>query len=96
MITGYTIAIDENEQFITSQASKQEDYRWQFQHDGKQVTGHFETFGRDLVARHEYELTIDGDRLGPGDVKVKGHLFVLIVIPFGAAFVFFLVDRYLL
>lgn len=80
LVIGYTITIDGRQSFFTAQRSSTEDFKWKFDHHGKLVEGHFTTFGWNGI-RRQYNLTIDGEELGPGNVPMTGWWGVLIVWP---------------
>ena len=91
LIVRYEISIDGRESFETAQASSTENFQWSFVHEGREVYGHFVTFGRREKSQRKYNLSIDGDVLGPGKVKLKGLWGIYFVWPVGiAAFILFL------
>jgi len=69
--TQYFVIVDGDERFTNTKWTLIEHFEWQFEHEGRMVTGRFAAKGlNNGIARH-YRLWIDGELLAESKVKIK-------------------------
>jgi hypothetical protein len=73
LVIGYTITLDGSQQFETAQLRMHENYDWQFDHQGRAVTGHFETLGNLNAIGRNHEIRLDGESLGQFKIQLQNQ-----------------------
>lgn len=69
--TQYFVTLDEGQQFTSTKMTLIEHFDWQFEHEGRTVTGRFAAEGLNNGFARRYRIWIDNELLAESKVRIK-------------------------